>query len=102
MSIARSRAKALTTHTSTKWPDPQERAPERLLQGEAQRTPNPYTPFPTKIPSVRMVKGESPGRRAENWPPRDVIRKQSEKKPMPRTKSLRRAIGRVSTRTLMP
>lgn len=36
-----------------------------------------------------MVNGESPGRRAENWPPRDAIRKQSEKKPMPRTKSLR-------------
>lgn len=41
-----------------------------------------------KIPSVRMVKGESPRRRAENWPPRDVIRKQTVKKPMPRTKSL--------------
>lgn len=45
---------------------------------------------------MRMVKGESPERRAENWPPRDVIRKQREKKPMPRTKSLRRATGRVS------
>lgn len=40
-----------------------------------------------------MVKGESPGRRAENWPPRDVIRKQSEKKPMPSTKSLQRENG---------
>lgn len=36
-----------------------------------------------------MVKGESPGRRADSWPPSDAIRKQSEKKPMPRTKSLR-------------
>lgn len=63
----------------------------------ARKQPHTFgSPSPIKVPSVRMVKGESPGRRAENWPPRDVIRKQSEKKPMPRTKSLRRATGQVS------
>lgn len=65
-------------------------------------TRNPHGP--TQIPSVRMVKGDSPGRRAENWPPRDVMRKQSVKKPMPRTKSLRaRQSGsaRLVTRCLL-
>lgn len=53
-----------------------------------------------KIPSVRMVKGESPRRRAENWPPKDVIRKQRVKKPMPRTNSLqgeRNRLGQPNT-----
>jgi hypothetical protein len=43
-----------------------------------------------------MVKGESPRRLAENWPPRDVIRKQRVKKPMPRTKSLQGGTRQVS------
>ena len=40
------------------------------------------------LPSARMVKGESPGRLAENWPPREVIRKHKLKKPTPTTKIL--------------
>lgn len=40
------------------------------------------------LPSARMVKGESPGRLAENWPPREVIRKHRLKKPIPTTKIL--------------
>lgn len=43
---------------------------------------------PQGLPSARMVKGESPGLLAENWPPRDVIRKQRLKKPIPTTKIL--------------
>lgn len=43
---------------------------------------------PTGLPSARTVKGESPGLLAENWPPRDVIRKQRLKKPIPTTKIL--------------
>lgn len=39
-------------------------------------------------PSVRMVKGESPRRLAENCPPREVIRKHRVKNPMPSTKIL--------------
>lgn len=41
------------------------------------------------LPSVRMVKGESPRRLAENWPPRDVIKKHRVKNPMPSTNILR-------------
>lgn len=77
------------------------RKPPAAVLGSKASLSSPVNPCsdsrsPTKVPSVRMVKGESPGRRAENWPPSDVIRKQSEKKPMPRTKSLRGATGQVS------
>lgn len=40
------------------------------------------------LPSARAVKGGSPGRLADNWPPREVIRKQRLKKPIPATKIL--------------
>lgn len=40
------------------------------------------------VPSVRMVKGESPSLLAENCPPREVIRKQRLKKPIPTTNIL--------------
>lgn len=40
------------------------------------------------LPSVRMVKGESPRRLAENCPPSDVIRKHRVKNPMPSTNIL--------------
>lgn len=40
------------------------------------------------LPSARTVKGESPGLLAENWPPREVIRKHRLKKPIPTTKIL--------------
>lgn len=40
------------------------------------------------LPSARMVKGVSPGRLAENCPPREVIRKHRLKKPIPATKIL--------------
>lgn len=40
------------------------------------------------VPSVRIVKGESPSLLAENCPPRDVIRKQRLKKPIPTTNIL--------------
>lgn len=40
------------------------------------------------VPSVRMLNGESPNRLAENWPPREVIKKHRLKKPMPATKIL--------------
>jgi hypothetical protein len=55
-----------------------------------------------KVPSVRMVKGESPRRRAENWPPKDVIRKQRVKKPMPRTNSLQGERSRVGQQSAQP
>lgn len=55
-----------------------------------------------KVPSVRMVKGESPRRRAENWPPKDVIRKQRVKKPMPRTNSLQGKRSRVGQQNAQP
>lgn len=41
------------------------------------------------LPSARVVKGESEGRLAENWPPREVIRKHKLKKPIPSTKILK-------------
>lgn len=41
------------------------------------------------LPSVRMVKGESPRRLAENCPPSDVIKKHRVKNPMPSTNILR-------------
>lgn len=41
-----------------------------------------------RLPSVRMVKGESPRRLAENCPPRDVIKKHRVKNPMPSTNIL--------------
>ena len=40
------------------------------------------------VPSVRIVKGESPSLLAENCPPREVIRKQRLKKPIPTTNIL--------------
>lgn len=40
------------------------------------------------VPSVRMVKGESPSLLAENCPPREVIRKHRLKKPIPTTNIL--------------
>lgn len=40
------------------------------------------------LPSARVVNGESLSRFAENWPPREVIRKHRLKKPTPATKIL--------------
>lgn len=40
------------------------------------------------LPSVLMVNGESPSLLAENWPPKDVIKKQRVKNPMPTTNIL--------------
>ena len=48
------------------------------------------------LPSARTVKGESPGRLAENWPPREVIRKHRLKKPIPTTKILQEERQRQS------
>lgn len=49
------------------------------------------------VPSVRMVKGESPSLLAENCPPRDVIRKQRLKKPIPTTNILQHRGRREGT-----
>jgi len=45
------------------------------------------------VPSVRMVKGESPSLLAENCPPREVIRKHRLKKPIPTTNILQHRGG---------
>lgn len=45
------------------------------------------------LPSALTVKGESPGLLAENWPPREVIRKHRLKKPIPTTKILQERDG---------
>lgn len=51
------------------------------------------------LPSARTVKGGSPGLLEENWPPREVIRKQRLKKPIPTTKILHKQTQRVTVLT---
>lgn len=85
--VGQPKPRPLSAHRSL---DEVARSPPALTHTRLRR---PGAAVPGEVPSVRMVNGESPGRRAESWPPSDVIRKQSEKKPTPRTKSLQRAMG---------
>lgn len=54
------------------------------------------------LPSVRMVKGESPRRLAENCPPRDVIKKHRVKNPMPSTNILQEGKQRCKEACRVP